>query len=228
MANRPRSSKPQAWSYSALSSFELCPRKWAAESYYKTTPYEQNEQAKYGDSVHQQFAKFLTAAEPLPIDLRHHEPILEKLRNLPGTKLVEQQLAVTRTLDPTGFFDDNVWCRAIIDLAIHNGAKALIVDHKTGKKFPEFDQLDLMAGVIKVFEPEVEEVTAAFYWTKSKTFTKKAYGLYELSIIWDKFMPRVEKFQADVKAEAFPPKPNFLCKSYCRVKACGYCGEYGK
>ena len=216
--------KPFAWSYSALTGFELCPKKHAAEKVYKQIPYEQNEAAKYGETVHKHFENRLLKATPLPLDLRHHEPVMLKLYDAPGEGLPEQRLTLTRDLQPTGWFDDDAWCRGIVDYTKINGGSALIVDHKTGRMQDGFDQLDLMYAMMTAHMPEILSGRGAFYWTKTKRMPNKKYIQSDVSTIWAAFLPRVKRMEEAQKKEDFPAKPNFLCKSYCKVTNCPYHG----
>lgn len=218
--------KPFAWSYSALDSFELCPKKYAAEKIYRTAVSKPSEAIDYGKTVHAAFEHYLLKSKPLPLDLVHHAPKLDYLKGVPGEPLVEQRLALTKELNPTGFFDDDVWLRGVIDYAKYDEDKqvAIIVDHKTGKMKDEFDQLELMAAILQAYKPTVRGFALMYYWTKTKRFTKQKLLTCDITGVWNKFLPRVKNMESRVEAEDFPARPNFLCKNHCPVKNCVHNG----
>jgi len=69
-----------------------------------------------------------TGANKLPLDLRHHQKMLDKLMAVPGEQYEEQRLAITRDFQPTGFFDNDVWFRAVLDYMKVQGPVATIID----------------------------------------------------------------------------------------------------
>ena len=73
------SKKPFAWSFSALDSFETCPKRFWHLSIAKDVKEEENEAMRYGSYAHKQFELRLKNSTPLPIDLKHHEKLLARL-----------------------------------------------------------------------------------------------------------------------------------------------------
>lgn len=217
--------KDRAWSYSVLSAFELCPRKYHAEKVSRRVSEKSNHAADYGTEVHKAFENRLLRNKKLPLDLRHHEKIMVRLANHEGESLPEQRIAINADFESTGFFDDDVWCRGVVDFGKLKEPNLLLVDHKTGRMKEEFDQLDLMAVMMFHHLEEVENIIGVFYWTKNKRFTKKNYARSDIADIWGDFLPRVEKFQKAFETDSFPAKSNFLCKRHCPVKDCKYNGS---
>jgi len=149
---------------------------------------------------------------------------MKKLANASGKAYPEQKLALNREFQPTGFFDDDVWLRGIVDYAKRCKRNLLIVDHKTGRQHDKFDQVSLMAAMMSAYMPEVENFITGYYWTKSKELTTKTITKEGISEVWVNFLPRVDKFQAAIRHDEFPAKKNFLCKRHCGVKSCPYNG----
>ena len=218
------SNKTFAWSYSRLNAFELCPKKYYLEQVARTVSEKKSAITDYGTECHKKFELRLIKNKPLPLDLKHHEPILAKLAALPGEGMPEQKLAINEDLQPTGYYDNDVWCRAIIDYAKLMGNKVLIVDHKFGKMRAGFDQLDLMFAMMSCYIPELVKGAGAFYWAKEKRMTKKVYVKEDTMGIWGSFIPRVNRLKKAHEETNFPPKRNFLCARYCAIKECPYNG----
>jgi hypothetical protein len=218
-------SKQFAWSYSALDSFELCPKKHYHEKIAKDVVQKTNEVQGYGIDGHKFFENRLLKGTPLPLDFQHHERYLKRIDTIPGTKMPEQKLAINRDYQPTGWFDDDVYCRAIIDFIIYADKYAVIVDWKFGKQKPGFDQLELSAAVFACFKPEIQTYKAFFYWAKEKKLSPITIERDDTVAIWNRFLPRVNDMQTAIEKENFPAKQNFLCKRHCPVKQCKYNGE---
>lgn len=210
-----------AWSYSRLSGFETCPKKFHALSVAKTIKEEPNEQTNYGKEVHLAFADFVKKGKPLPLHLHQHTALLTQLRNAPGEKIVEQQVAINRNFEPTGWFDNDVWCRVISDLTILNPPRGVLFDYKTGKQYDDFTQLRLAGAVIFQLAPEIEELTLSYIWTKNRKVTKEAMSRGQIQAVWSDFMPRINRYQAAFDKQEFPARPGIHCK-WCPVKTCPY------
>ncbi len=213
-----------AWSYSALDSYELCPKKHWAEKIGRIVKPQRSTVGDYGAEAHKHFEKRLISSKPLPLDLRHHESVLAKLAAAPGEGMPEQKLALNRDFKPTGFFDDDVWVRGIIDFVKVNGQHLLVIDHKFGRMKEGFDQIDLMVAIMFCYMPEINTATGAYYWAKEKKLTRKKYTRNNGPAIWNGFLPRVKQMENAKKNDEFPARPNFLCKRHCPVKSCPYNG----
>ena len=218
----------KAWSISALKAYETCPRRFYEMNVLKNFKEPSSEQLAWGDAVHKALEKAVSNGDPLPIGMRQWDPIVNALKSVPGEKLTEQQLALTKKFSPTTWFGRNVWVRSIVDLAVVNGDKAVIVDYKTGKVKDDYDQLALMAAVMFHSAKEIDTITAMFIWLQEEwpdNVTKRTYTRAEIPAIWDGFLPRVEKFQEAFREKDYPARPSGLCRRFCAVTTCPYNGE---
>lgn len=212
---------PQPFSYSRLTTFEQCPKKFHAINIAKTAPMESNEILDYGKEVHDAFANFLKHGKDLPLHLKQYQKHLEPLRKAIGEKIVEQKLAVNPSFEPTGWMDRDVYCRVISDFTLLNKTKGLIWDHKTGKVYDDFTQLKLTALVMFMMVPELEEIVMAYFWTKTRQVTKETMTRAQVAEVWATFVPRLERYQHAFDHQEFPPKPNPYCRG-CVVNKCQY------
>jgi len=221
----------KAWSHSNLTSFELCPKKYYATSVAKSVQEPAGEAMTWGKEVHSAFENYMGSGKPFPMGMKHFKKVADPLMVPEGSSaevLIEAKLALDVNLSPTGFFDRDVWVRCVVDYGVVKGSKALLVDWKTGKRKDDYDQLALMAGVMFAQEPKLQQVDSMFVWLKEKTqkdmiqdvsFTRK-----DIPDIWNRFLPRVERFQRAFDNDNFPPNPNWLCKRHCPVTSCPYHG----
>lgn len=212
------------WSYSNLDLFETCGKKYYHLRVSKDVKDTGNAASNYGFEAHKHFEDRMMKNKALPLDLKHHEKFLLKMEEAPGVRMGEQKLALNRDFEPTGFFDDDVWVRGIVDYTKHNGSHIVVVDYKFGKMKEGFDQLDLMVAMLMAYMPELETATGMYYWAKSKKITSKKYTRDDIPDIWGRFLPRVEAMEEAWKTTEFPAKPNYLCKRYCPVSSCPHHG----
>ena len=159
----------KAWSYSALSGFELCPKKYCNSAITKqfVEPENPDGPLAYGKEVHEAFANYLTGRlQRLPTPLVHHAKFLDQLKGMSQEILVESELALDHEYQPCGWRDWNdVYVRAKVDFTGITGTEALVVDHKTGKYQEGFDQLEMQMAVVSIFRPDIEKYSGMYYWT---------------------------------------------------------------
>jgi len=209
-----------AWSYTAVSMFELCRKKYYHIKVKKDVKDEDSSFSGEGKLIHDSLKKRVIDKTPLPIELRYLEKMAAKFANADGEKRGELQLALTEGYAPTTWFGKNVWVRAIIDLLIVKGTHAIIIDWKTGKVRDEWDQIKLSAAVLSQFMPEIEDFTLTYVWTAhahvSPPITMKKEHMVN---VWADFQPRIGEIIEATKTTTFPAEPNPLCK-WCPVKSC--------
>ena len=218
-----------AWSFSALSGYETCPRRHWETRIAKRVQDPPGEEAQWGTRLHKVLEDRLKSGQPITGNLSCYEPYAAKVESLKaptGTLYAERKIALTKDLQPTGYFAKDVWVRAVLDVSIDNGAKLLICDWKTGKQKPS-EQLELSAAIGAAVHPKAQVIQTAFIWLKPKTTDIAVVKRDEVGAIWSRFLPRVarmEAAQADGTHEAFPPKPSGLCKRYCPCESCEFHG----
>lgn len=210
-----------AFSYSRLDGYETCPRKYHAVSVAKLFKESENEATAYGTEVHLAFAAYFKKGTPLPLHMQQYQKYLAAIKQFPGTFITEQKLAINTDYQATGWFDADVYCRIISDLTILNGRTGAMWDWKTGKQKDDFTQLRLAGAVMFLLVPELEQITLAYFWLKTKKITKEKMLRSEMPGVWASLLPRIQRYHDAHVAQDFPPKPNYLCK-YCPVSTCPY------
>lgn len=214
-----------AWSYSRLEGYETCPRKFWRVSIKKDVQDPPNEHTTFGTELHLAFANYLHKSnakhKPLPLHLRQHKPMLDKIKAAPGEHVIEQQLAITAEYKPTGWFDKDVYCRVISDLTILNSSHAVMFDWKSGKKKDDFTQLRVAAAVMFLLAEELETISMNFVWTKSKEITTDRMTRDEMPSVWSALHPRLIQYQNAFNLQQFEARQGFHCR-YCPVRDCPY------
>lgn len=222
-------SKEIPWSFSKVEAFELCPKKFYHANIARDVQDVFGHEAEYGKEVHKAFELRLVPDKkgkfkPLPLDLQHHEKVMKKLFAAPGDAMPEQKLAINKDMEPTGFFDNDVWGRGVVDYLKINGDTMLIIDHKTGRPKDGFDQVRLMAAMMSCYMPHIKKYIVAYYWTKTKQLTVDRFSREEITTIWSNWIERVNAMQDAIRHDDFPATPNFLCKRHCGCKGCPHNG----
>ena len=214
-----------AWSYTSLTAFETCPRRFFHVRVAKDVPDPPTDALTWGNTVHEALEKRLKGQAPLPDLLQNFEPYAAKLESLPGTLVAEQEVALTEDMQPTHWFDRDVWVRGKFDIIVDQDKRVVIGDWKTGGRKPDNDQLKLFAALASVVYPKAQQFKTLFIWLKEKKTDQATYSKEDIPKIWEHFMRRVQKYNAAHAAQTFPPKPSGLCRRYCPVRQCEFCGR---
>jgi CRISPR/Cas system-associated exonuclease Cas4 (RecB family) len=209
--------KPRPWTYSHLDQYETCPRRFFETKIAKKYPEPPSEHIKWGNEVHEAFEQRVLNSEPLPDGMKQWEGVAVKLAALPGQKFSEKKLAIDRAFKPCDYWDS--WSRGQPDLLVVNGAKAAVLDYKTGKRKPT-EQLELYALYVFSHFPSVESIDTAFVWLKDKRIDRKTILRSQVPDVWQAFLPRVAKLESAYEREVWPARPGGLCNGWCPVTGC--------
>ena len=218
-----------AWSYSSISTYIQCPRKYQAEKVTKEVPYQDTEATLYGKAVHLAAEEFIRDGKPIPPQFAYMQPILDKLVAMPGEKHCEMKVGLAKRdgqLVSCDFFADDVWFRGIADLIIIQGDVARIIDYKTGKsaKYADTKQLALMAACVFLMYPEVKTIKAILLFVVSKEVVKDEYTYDRRFDIFAKLDTPLRQMEASYTTGVWNPKPNGLCSKWCKVVDCAHNG----
>jgi hypothetical protein len=221
--------KQPAWSFSSLTAFETCPKRYYHLRVAKDIVDTPHESTVWGQDVHKHLENRAVHATPLPPAISKYETLVKPILDSPGEKLVEKQFAITRDFRPTGWSSPDTWYRGVVDIGVISatGYKALLLDWKTGKRKNNPDQLKLFAGLAFAHYPEVKIVTTGFVWLKENKIDKTSYPREAVPMIWGEFAPRVDRMDAAFASNKFPPKPSGLCRAHCPVprRLCEFSGK---
>lgn len=214
--------KPIAWSYSTLSLYQQCPKKYYHLKVAKDIKEPQSEAMLFGNEIHKIAENYVVSGTPVPEKYKQIEAALESVRNIEGEKLCENKLGLTQKLEPCGFFDKQVWWRGIADIIILQGDRALTIDYKTGKKsqYADLKQLEVVSLAIFKHFPQVKKVKAGLMFLFADDFVKADYHADKQDELWGPWVSEVGQLQASVENNIWNAKPNFTCRGWCPVKSC--------
>jgi len=208
-----------AWTYSQLSTFETCPKKFYHARVAKDFPEPPTEATIWGEKVHTAMEHRILNKTPLPEGMSQWENIAKKIDNLRGEKFCEIQMAVDKNFQPAPW--GNAWSRGIADVVVKHDDRVAILDHKTGKRKPT-EQLMLYAGYAFATYPEVNVVSTGFIWLKEKKIDSQVFTRREVPMIWQEFVPRVAKLERAYETGKWIERPSGLCNGWCAVKSCKF------
>lgn len=217
------------WSYSALTAFETCPRRFYLTRVSREVQEPQTDATIWGNKVHKALELYAKGEKPLPADLAAFQRYVDKILSYEGKRVVEEKVALDRNLKRTTWMAKNVWVRGVIDIGVVGSEKAYLLDWKTGKRKPDSDQLKLFAALAFAVYPWVQKVTTGFIWLKPKEFDKELFTRDQLTEIWGGFHPRLSRLARAYADDEWKPKPSGLCRKWCPVgrQRCEHCGEWG-
>ena len=215
------------WSYSSISLFQQCPRKYYRLRVLKDIVEPPQAHLDYGSAVHKAAEDYVCGGIDIPEKYGFIKTPLDALKILPGEKYCEYEMGLTKDFKPCVFRDPDVWFRGIADLLIIDGDEAKIVDYKTGKsaQYADTKQLELLALLVFKHFPQVKHVKAGLVFLVAESLVKAEFTEDQQSIAWTKWLPEIERLETALETDVWNPKPNFTCRKFCAVVDCEHNGK---
>lgn len=206
-------------SYSSLKLYENCPYRYYHQRIAKTVVDKGGEASIYGERVHHNLEDRINDKIELPDELKHVEPIVASLEKLStgGELRAELEMTLTQDLTPTTWWANDAWMRSKLDVFISKDSKAIVADWKTGKRYPDFSQLELFALQVFAHYPQVTTVTSSFIWLKDIAMDKEQYTRDDTPRLWGKVITKVNRIEQSLDKDNWPARPSGLCK-FCPCK----------
>jgi hypothetical protein len=215
--------KKFAWSYSALTGYETCPKQHYHLKVAKDVREAPSKAMLEGQKVHAAFEQRVRDKKPLPGNLSQHEPLCKRFDKTSGSVSVELKLALNQSLEPTEFFARDAWLRGVLDVMVTKGKVAKVFDYKTGKRKPDSEQLKLFAAIVFAAYDHIEIVDTSFLWLNTREVDSARFQRDpDENIIWREFEPRVQSMSDAYDSGHFPARPSGLCRGWCPVKTCDH------
>ncbi len=210
------------WSHSALKDYESCARKYHEVRVLKKYKFQETEATMYGTELHKAAEEYVRDDKELPPQFAFIKDMLDALKRKPGRKLCEYQMALTVDLKPCGWKDKETWVRGIADLLIidDENLTAWVVDYKTGSnKYPDREQLKLMALFVFAHFPHIRKVNAALLFVVKNDMVKASYTLDDADPAWWNYRERIARIEQAHDTGVWNPRPSPLCP-WCPVTTC--------
>ena len=215
------------WSHSALNAFETCPKRYQLTRVTKQAAELPNDATIWGNKVHKGLEEYAKRKTPLPEEISHFKRYVDKIQSYKGKQIVEEKIALTKSLRPTTWMAKDVWVRGVIDIGVIGSDTAFLLDWKTGKYRPDNNQLMLFAALAFATYPWIKNVVTGFVWLTAKKFDKEKFSKEQVTDLWGEFHPRVERLEEAYKQDKWIAKPSGLCRKWCPVgkSLCEFCGD---
>lgn len=122
-----------------------------------------------GDLTHKEILALMTFESAVQRFMTKLHALKEKVKIL--SVATEQQVAITKDLEPCDYWDKQAWLRGVIDLALlveRNGeASLMVIDHKSGQ-IKDLDgfmpQLNSYLVMGKAVYPQATRIQPAIHW----------------------------------------------------------------
>jgi len=210
----------QSWSFSAIKDFKGCARRYHAVRIAKLYKSPKTEAIIYGEQVHKALEEYVRDGVPLVPGFEKFKPYADRMLALPGTKLCEHKMALNADRQPVEFLGKGVWVRGIADVLVIDGPNARVVDYKTGgAKYPDKDQLELMALMTFAHFPEVETVKGALAFISHDVLVTGVYKRENADKMWVKWDAGSALLDKAFELDKWHPNPTPLCR-WCPHEAC--------
>lgn len=224
-----------AFSPSNLSTFKQCPRKFQAQSLTKEIKWQASQQKSRGSMVHTALEKAIkqgfdaVRSWPEGLDMDFVRSRVQGVRQCvaAGAQVFnEHELAITRTLRTSDWWDDNTWLRARADLVIvpeQPELPVMAIDYKTGKKWDEDDfQLRVEALLLHCIYGRPRISYSYWYVDPGETVSGLidfSQGLYSVEDI----VGLLRAAETAIAGNSFFPRKNRFCK-WCGLYKTPGCG----
>ena len=213
-------------SYSSLKMYENCPKNYFHQRIEKSVKDSGNAVTAYGERVHKALELQLGEGAAPTNETARYSALCDSITMLAkgGVLTVEEEMTLNAKLEPTGWWDSDAWLRSKIDVLVRKGPKAVMFDWKTGKRRPDFDQLEMFAAQVFKHYPEVQEVKTTFVWLKEMKMDHETFTREQEPALWRKILTKVTRVEGSLEHDNWPAKPSGLC-NWCPCK--NFC-EYAK
>jgi len=211
-----------SYSYSSLKLYDNCPKRFYHQRVTKEVVDTGGEASKHGERIHKFLEDRLKKESDLPEEVAKYEAMCATIeRHIgDGQIMLEQELTLTNKLKPTSWFAEDAWLRSKLDVLIIKSDAAVVIDWKTGKRRPDYFQLELFAAQVFLRYPEINKVTSGFVWLPDSRMDSKVYNRSDLVKLLEVLLTKVRRVEQSLKADVWPAKPSGLCK-YCPCR--GFC-----
>jgi len=205
-------------SYSSIKLYENCPLRYFRQRIIKDVVDEGGEASKHGERIHKFLEDRLTGSD-LPHEVASYEPLCKMVERLAanGELHVEKELVLTDELTPTTWWAPDAWLRSKLDVMIIRGDTAIVLDWKTGKRNPDFFQMQIFAAQVLKHYPDVHKVVTILTWLKDMSQDFEYYNRENINKSWTTIMEKIRRIHDSLDHDNWPARPSGLCR-FCPAR----------
>lgn len=200
-------------SYSSIKLFENCPLRYYRQRIKKEVADEGSDATRYGERIHA-FLEARLKGSTLNVEAAQYEPLCQGVERLAqrGELHIEKELVLTDNLTPTGWWEPDAWLRSKLDILVIVGPDAVVMDWKTGKRNPDFFQMQIFAAQVFKHYPEVQRVKTVLVWLKDMKKDEETYNRIDINGCWAEIMTRIQRIHDAYEHGNWPARPSGLCR----------------
>jgi len=205
-------------SYSSIKLFENCPLRYYRQRIRKDVSDQGGEASKYGERIHALLEARLKGSE-IDQEVVAYDPLCASVEKLAreGELHIEKELVLNENLHPTGWWEPDAWLRSKLDVLVLRGPDAVVMDWKTGKRNPDFFQMQIFAAQVLKHYPEVHRVRTSLVWLKTLEMDTEMYTRVNINSAWAEIMARIQRIHDAYTNDNWPARPSGLCK-FCPAR----------
>lgn len=206
-------------SYSSIKMYENCPLRYYKQRVLKEVADKGNDASIYGERIHKFLEDRLRQNAALPQEAAHYEALCKSVEAIAegGELHIEREMVLNENLEPTGWWDADAWLRSKLDILVVNGDMAVVMDWKTGRRRPDFFQMEMFAAQVFKHYPQVTKVRTSLVWLKTLKMDTENYNVGNANVLWEKIISKIKRIHQSFECETWPAKPSGLCL-YCPAK----------
>jgi hypothetical protein len=205
-------------SFTSLQQFKTCPKQYWHYRIVKDVTEEEGEASLDGKRQHKSLEDRIKDGTPLPPNLSKHEGLIQALLSSGLEVKAEQELAITKELEPCDWWHPDVFLRVKADVGLYSKTTAGLLDWKSGKRSPKVAQLELGALAQFVHYPKVKSTKAAFLWLRDDaTDDYKFTRADDYDRIKTSLMTSAQRIEDAVVEDVWQAKPGYHC-NWCAAK----------
>lgn len=198
--------------------FNGCPKRYYHLRVAKDIKEQDGDASLDGQIKHKSLEDRIKHNEPLPPYLTKYEGACRVILDSGLHVEAEQELAVTKELQPCEWWHRDAWLRVKADVALYGKTKSAILDWKMGKRRPKPFQLELGALLQYLHYPHLKSTEAAFLWAKDDVSDRSVFTREDdYERILDKVKAKTERIEEAVAEDVWPAKPGYHC-NWCGAK----------
>lgn len=203
-------------SYSLFKSFSTCPYQAYRRYVIRDILYVESPEQKIGNDGHKAMELRIGGNKPLPVAFQHLEPFARVFDG--RTVKVEWKMGVKESGHPVDFWDSDVWLRGTADVALIEGRKAYLADHKWASKWEDPFELKVHAVLVHARHPHLKQILGQYLWHRQEQ-VGELHDVSNTRETWAEIKRIRHDIDECVKTGQWRKQKNKLC-AWCSVFDC--------
>lgn len=208
------------WSITKWRDYETCPLMAYNKHVLKNFEDRPSPALDRGRKVHKAFEESVKHNIALPTELAAWDDALEPFDGRRDV-FTEYKFGLNRALLRTGFFDNDVWIRFVLDVFVPATQNPLAIDYKTGRyKDNHRSDAEFYGAAVSVAYTFPRVPVQYWYIDNPSSSFEKVVDLPEAQNIMSRWRQLFEAAELKLLGEYLPEAEKGMGCKYCQVKTC--------